>query len=107
MSWLDDYIAQQQPQPIQVKQRPVETTCPDCGKKALIWKVQKESRNKGRPILFCQDKEYCSFQKFMDLPTCKFCGEEYFESQVMGGKNQGRYFRACPNRCSGAFRWVK
>jgi ribosomal protein S27E len=107
MSWLDDYKAQQHPQPSQAKQRPIETTCPDCGNKALIWKVRKEGRNKGRPIRFCQDKDYCRFQKFMDLPTCKTCGEECFEKQVMGGKNKGRCFRACPNRCSGAFRWVK
>ena len=89
------------------KQRPAVTSCDDCGGKALVWTVKKEGRNYGRPIAFCEDKLYCRWAKWMDLPKCDFCGEEKFEAMVRGGNNKGRYYQSCPNRCHGSFRWVK
>lgn len=93
------------------KQRPLaETTCPECGGKALVWRVrQGQKRNIGRPILFCQDRreEGCRLAKFMDLPNCAVCGAEMYEAQAKTARNNGRWFQTCPNRCAESFWWVK
>lgn len=89
----------------QAKQRPIETQCPECNGKALIWRVRKKGRNHDRPILFCQDKEQCKLVKWMDLPHCRKCQQEYYEAKARGGKNRGRTYQACPNQCNGSFIW--
>ena len=85
-----------------IKPNKAFTDCPECFKKARVMNATT-MKNYGRPFLSCPN---CSLFKWLDIPKCDFCGEETYEAYVRGGKNKGRKYRTCPNRCPHSFKWL-
>ena len=83
------------------EQPPVNTQpCPECHEELVVYKVKKENRNHGREFITCEE---CNVFEWLDMPNCRTCHRRLFEAQA---KKDGRWFRACPSGCKGAFKWL-
>jgi hypothetical protein len=65
--------------------------------------------NVDRPYVTC---DQCSAEGkicfwFLDHGECDLCGSPMYQGPAKKGKNAGRMFEACSQRCPGKFRWLK
>lgn len=87
---------------------PQAVHCPTCHCKLQKKYVKRNTANKGRPFMVCEDCQDSGRQSWffwLDNGVCS-CGAPWQASIVKKpGVNQGRHFRTCPG--CGLFRWEK